>query len=379
MSHGYRIRWILVLLAISTLGIVACDESFGTQPDFSPRLDRSMCDLNQEFLLSITNQDAIPSIDDPVFVTPESPFAEYLAPDDRVIGLLVNEKAYAIPHNVLWFHEIVNFDTDLGPLAITYCPLTGSSMAFSRGDVDGAEFGVSGLLFKNNLVMYDRVEAQSVWVQMQGDAACGPSEGTQLDPWPVVEMRWDGWLALHPDTRVLGQNQKDAITRSYGAENYPYGSYEDFRSDEFLYPGGMPEPDRRRPVKERILGVPPSGADLPLAFPFEALTAMEGSRQVVPFVHDGEDALVLWNDEAQGGMAFFARTHSRDRVDLAPAADGFVDQGTGSVFSVDGQGRTGPLSDTELVPVRDAYVAFWGAWAAFQPDTELWLPAGSES
>ncbi|MFW6206494.1 MAG: DUF3179 domain-containing (seleno)protein, partial [Gemmatimonadota bacterium] len=248
---------------------------------------------------------------------------------------------------------------------------------FSRDNVGGVEFGVSGLLFKNNLVMYDRVEGQSVWVQMQEDAACGPSEGTELDRWPVVEMRWDAWLSLHPETRVLGQNQKNAITRSYGAENYPYGSYEDFSSDEFLHPAGMPELDRRRPVKERVLGVPPAGEDLPVAFPFGALTNMEGSRQVVPFDRDGQEALVLWDDEARGGMAFFPRTVSGATVDLAPTADGFVDETSGSVFSVDGQGRAGPLRDTELVPVRDAYVAFWGAWAAFQPDTELWLPAES--
>ena len=41
-------------------------------------------------------------------------------------------------------------------LAVTYCPLTGSSMVFRREVVNGVEFGVSGLLFKNNLVMYDR-------------------------------------------------------------------------------------------------------------------------------------------------------------------------------------------------------------------------------
>ena len=137
MYHRYRryeISSTLVLVTIPLLGIMACDDAFGPQLEFSPRLDRSQCDLSQEFLLSITNQDAIPSIDDPVFVDHDSPFAEYLAPDDRVIGLLVNEQAYAIPHNVLWFHEIVNFDTDLGPLAITYCPLTGSSIAFSRGE-----------------------------------------------------------------------------------------------------------------------------------------------------------------------------------------------------------------------------------------------------
>lgn len=377
MSHRYRIRSTVLLVTIALLGITACDNVFGPQPEFSPRLDRNQCDLPQDFLLSIIDQDAIPSIDDPVFVDPDSPFAEYLAPDDRVIGVMVNEQAYAIPHNVLWHHEIVNFDSEIGPLAITYCPLTGSSIAFSRGDLGEVEFGVSGLLFQNNLVMYDRVDAQSVWVQMQGDAACGPAEGTDLIQWPVVEMRWQVWLALNPATRVLGEDQNMEIARTYSNDNYPYGDYEEFSNDQFLYPAAMPELDRRRPVKERVLGVPAKGRDRPIAFPFEALEGMEGSHQMVPFLHGGQDAFVLWDDEARGGMAFFPRTLSGVSVDLRPSADGFVDQATGSIFSVDGQGRSGPLEDTELMPIRNAYVAFWGAWAVFQEGTELWLPDAS--
>lgn len=53
-----------------------------------------------------------------------------------------------IPHNVMWRHEIVN----LPEVAVTYCPLTGSTLAFARGGVDGAEFGLSGPLYKANLL-----------------------------------------------------------------------------------------------------------------------------------------------------------------------------------------------------------------------------------
>lgn len=376
MDKRYR-SWMLLTALVPIVALPACDDTTAPRTEFYPRLDREECDLPQEFLLSLLDQDAIPSVDDPVFVEADDEFADYLAPDDRVIGLTVRGQAYAVPHNVLWHHEIVNFDSEIGPIAITYCPLTGSSMAFNRADAENAEFGVSGFLFKNNLVMYDRRTPSSVWVQMQGNSACGPAEGTDLSQWPVVEMRWDAWLALHPGTRVLGQDQNMEIARDYSAVNYPYGNYEDYSYDEFLYPARMPELDRRRPVKERVLGVPPDGEDAPIAFPYDALTGLEGQRQVIAFLHAGEEAVVLWDDEARGGMAFRPRTLEREAVDLAPSAEGFVDQATGSVFSVDGRGLSGPLADDELVPIRNAYVAFWGAWAAFHPDTELWDGTGS--
>ena len=95
-----------------------------------------------------------------------------------MIGVEVDGEYIAVPHNILWWHEIANFD-ELG-LAVTYCPLTGSSIAFHRSGVDGAQFGVSGLLYKNNLVMYDRTAVDgedSLWPQMLAGGFCGPAEG----------------------------------------------------------------------------------------------------------------------------------------------------------------------------------------------------------
>ena len=81
---------------------------------------------------------------------------------------------YAVPLNVLRYHEIVNatFETDGGllDLAVTHCPLTGSSMVFDRAAAGGAEFGVSGILYQSNLVMYDRNTSESLWPQMVAGA-----------------------------------------------------------------------------------------------------------------------------------------------------------------------------------------------------------------
>ncbi|MFB6240203.1 MAG: DUF3179 domain-containing (seleno)protein, partial [Gemmatimonadota bacterium] len=48
-----------------------------------------------------------------------------------------------------------------------------------------------------------------------------------------------------------------------------------------------------------------------------------------------------------------------------------VDRGTGSTWTLDGRAVDGPLEGARLEPVREAYVAFWFAWALFQPETEI--------
>lgn len=372
MDQRYR-TWSITLAA---LALVGCDSGTAPRTEFHPRIDRTTCDLDTDLFLSITNWDAIPSIDDPDFVSAGSPFTAYLAPDDRVVGFLVQDQAYAVPHNILWHHEIVNLDSALGPIAITYCPLTGSSIAYNRANADGAPFGVTGFLYKNNLVMFDRQAPNSIWVQMEGEASCGPKRDTGLTQWPVFEMRWENWRELHPQTLVMSQSQGD-IGRDYSVDSYPYTDYEMYSNDEFLFPHGMPELDRRRPVKERVLGVPASGTQPAIAFPFDALTAMDGSRQVVSFNYGNQDALVLWDDDARGGMAFYPLTFSGDDVELEPSEDGFVDQVSGTLFLVDGQAVSGPLAGTRLRTIDNAYVAFWGAWAVFHEGTELWNGGGS--
>ena len=119
------------------------------------------------------SRDAIPALTDPDMVAADDVLAGYMLPTDRVIGIKVGSDYLAFPHNILWWHEIVNVRV-LG-LAITYCPLTGSSMVFSNTAAGGAQLGVSGLLFQNNLVMYDRSASgveESLWPQMLTVARC---------------------------------------------------------------------------------------------------------------------------------------------------------------------------------------------------------------
>ena len=59
------------------------------------------------------------------------------------------------PHPILDWHEIINDGIGDKKYALTYCPLTGTSLAWDR-TINGQEttFGVSGLLYNTNLMPY---------------------------------------------------------------------------------------------------------------------------------------------------------------------------------------------------------------------------------
>ncbi|MFC7069048.1 DUF3179 domain-containing protein [Halobaculum lipolyticum] len=159
-------------------------------------------------------KDGIPSVDDPQFV----PAADAsLAPDDVVFGYAGETDVTAYPQSVLVWHEVANDVLDGTPVAVTYCPLTGTAMGFERGETT---FGVSGRLVNNNLVLYDRA-TDSRWPQVLATAVSGPREGDQLREVRLVWTTWSRWREAHPDTRVMTENT--GYARRYGSD--PYGNY----------------------------------------------------------------------------------------------------------------------------------------------------------
>ena len=62
-------------------------------------------------------------------------------------------------------------------------------------------FGVTGILRRGALVMYDR-STYSLWTQ-EGEAIAGPLAGTRLRRLASERTTWGAWLRRHPDTLVL--------------------------------------------------------------------------------------------------------------------------------------------------------------------------------
>lgn len=365
--HAHQ-HWLLYALVAVPLVFVGCDTtSNGTGIDSEFNLNN--CTIpTQNIARGCSGPDCIPALSDPDLTTSRTEEAAYLADTSRVIGLLFGDQALAIPHNILWFHEIVNFDDWAGrTFAVTYCPLTGSSLAFDRSAVDGAELRVSGLLFNNNLIMYDRQEETSLWPQMNRAANCGANVGEELSMLPIVEMRWGQWKALHPRTKVL--SRRTGHVNRYTERSYPYGDYERKNNDRLLY--DMGRLNEERPPKERVLGIPSGRGGL--ALPFGELSTQ--AAQAVSVSVGGEDLVVFWDRGGRAAMAY-RPVHDGETFSFQVANNRIVDEQTGSTWTVEGRAIDGEMQGTQLEPVTDAYVSFWFAWASFQPETRLWTSAG---
>ncbi len=364
------IRRVLYVKLLILLLLAGCD-SGGNEPGselLPPR--EPACSIPIE---NITDggigKDVIPALTNPLFKKVSE--ITYLADSDRVIGFLIDGQPYAIPHNIMWYHEIVNVDIEsaegaLTRLAVTYCPLTGSSMAFSRNLIEGGEFGVSGLLWQNNLIMFDRTERESLWPQMNRKADCGPRLGAHLEMHPVLEVTWAGWKHLYPESSVM--SNQTGFNLGYASVDYPYGNYEQPDNDGLLFDMII---DRRRPPKARLLGIPDNRLG-GTAFFFSDLENGE-PYTVVHKLLDTGPVVVFWDQAFKSAMAYIPRLNDQ-RINFEVRNGQIVDVDTGSLWRVDGLAIEGPLAGARMEPVKQAYVAFWFSWAAFHTETQIWMP-----
>lgn len=173
-------------------------------------------------------RDGIPSLDNPKFVAADA--AKFLKPRDRVLGVSYGGVARAYPIKILNYHEIVNDRLNGKAIVVTFCPLCGSGMVFSSTlNGEDLQFGVSGLLYNSDVLMYDR-QTKSLWSQLKRLAITGPMKETRLESLPVSHTTWREWRQRHPDTEVL--TTETGFRRNYRANPYPNYS----RSGRLYFP-----------------------------------------------------------------------------------------------------------------------------------------------
>lgn len=260
-------------------------------------------------------RDGIPSIDRPKFVPAAQ--VRFLAADDMVVSFTHQGETRAYPLRILVWHEIAN--DRIGDLAInvSYCPLCGSAMVFDR-TIDGRtlEFGVSGLLYQSDVLMYDR-QTESLWSQLEMAAVSGPQVGRKLHLLPAQHLTWSAWKKEHPDGLVLSTDT--GHDRDYS--ELPYGEYE--KSSRLMFPVKSNRQDL--PTKAWVAGVVVNGA---------------------------------------------ARAYPRDQLPDGRVVEDTVG-GTPLRVQYDRTSRRMTITDAAGTPVPHT-PAYWFAWQAFHPDTTVW-------
>ena len=150
-------------------------------------------------------RDGIPSIDQPQFIGPQE--ADFLDANDLIIGLDINEQQKAYPIKILNWHEVVNDIIGGQEVVVTYCPLCRSAVVFkSRINDRVLSFGVSGLLYNSDVLLYDR-QTESLWSQLLNAAVSGKYSGAILEMIPSQVTTWKEWHAKHPKPRFFPTRQ----------------------------------------------------------------------------------------------------------------------------------------------------------------------------
>ncbi len=314
--------------------------------------------------------DGIPAIYDPVF---ESVGAadEWLEDEWPVMFFEANGEARAYPLAVMIWHEIVNDEVGGQKVALTFCPLCNSTIAFRSVLDDGTEldFGTTGNLRNSDLIMYDQ-QTRSWWQQFTGEAIVGQLTGAMLEMLPSQIISWADFKQNYPDSPVL--SRATGYERRYG--NNPYGGYDNIGGSPF-FPVG--EYGDELPPVERIVAL--SIGEVDVAFPFTWLAEVG----VVNDEYQGQPITIFWKDGTStafgnngkdvGSTGAFSRDFEGQILTFIATDDGFVDEETGSLWNIAGDAIEGPLSGSQLVRLVSGE-HFWFAWSVFRPDTIIWQP-----
>ena len=323
---------------------------------------------------TVIPRDNIPAIDAPKFVSVDA--AGWLEDVEPVVALDIAGDARAYPLQILTWHEIVNDEVGGVPVAVTFCPLCNSAIAFDRR-FDGAvlDFGVSGNLRNSDLIMYDR-QTHSWWQQFTGEGIVGRYAGGQLEHLPSLLVSFADFRAAYPEGRAL--SRETGFARQYGRN--PYVGYDTTKGNPFLFGGDID--DRLLPV-ERVIAVSVNGVDA--AFPLGILQEEKvinytvGGRDIVALFKFGAasalDAASIAGSRDVGSAAVFDANLNGRKLTFGVEGGRIVDAETGSVWSILGSALEGELAGESLTPLVHGN-HFWFAWAAFKPNTLLYQGAG---
>lgn len=212
-------------------------------------------------------------------------------------------------------------------------------------------FDNTSALYQNDMVMVDQ-ETNTYWWHVAGRGIVGNLTGAELTVLPSVTTSWESWLATHPDTQVLSDDQG----RGPSYDRDPFVDY-GTRVDQ----GAVPFPvraeafeDDRLSSSRRIIGFDVDGESI-------TVPVLANEPTVIPTV--GNHTVLL--DGLGGGQVFVT-----DEV-LRADADGFVDA-DGTRYDFAGRGDDG--SALQAVP---SSTAFWFSWVTVtEGDTRVFGPDG---
>lgn len=234
-------------------------------------------------------------------------------------------------------------------------------MVYSR-EIGGKTltFGVSGMLLKNSLIMFD-YETQSLWPVMMNQAVRGKMAGTRLKELPVIEKTtWGEWKKAHPETKVLSVETEDGWI-----EHDPHNAYAERFAAGKAGVRPIENKDLRLDAFERVIGIE-------IEEQSKAYTAKRLEKDGIVQDEVGGVPLVVTATESSEAYRAFHRKLGDEVLRFSDElVEGQLEDEGGSRWDpMTGVAVAGPRKGEHLewLPTKDV---FWFIWADYHPKTEI--------
>jgi len=287
--------------------------------------------------------------------------ANYLSDDDMVLGFKADNDFRAYPKKILNYHEAVNDKIGIYKVLITYCPFSGTGLAWNR-EIDGKEidFGVSNYIYNSNHILVD-IESKSHWQQMLSECVNGSYIRTDAENLQVIETTWGNWVSMFPGSKVL----TDATGFEYNYDTNPFQDYE--ISSDLLF--DINNEDKRLSLKEKVYGIVVNERARIYRF-----TDFDQDISMISDNFQGLSIVLVGSAERNFIVSFSKEIENGTELDFTinnSAPNIILEDNEGNIWDVFGLAVSGPRKGQSLTHTN-SYMGFWFAWSAMYEDALIY-------
>ncbi|MBQ7584976.1 MAG: DUF3179 domain-containing protein [Desulfovibrionaceae bacterium] len=322
--------------------------------------------ISNNLLYTQLKYGSIPSIINPTYITMQEASLS-MEHDDVVFIVMLPNGPHIYPQKIMVWHQVVNELINDFAYVITYCPTSGTLIAFDAS-MKGLNliFDAEGRLYEANMVLMDR-NSGSLWLQELGMAFEGPLAGRGL---PMLRVYWTTFGAakrVFPNAKVLNPPNS---RKAYGRD--PYGNYLKkgtyYDNDVTVYP--ITNIDRRLHKKTPTLCLELQGNLLGIDINYVK------KKGVVNFFL-GPMALAAMHDPNLDVVRIFDRRVWSEPFLFVQKNHKIVDIHTNSVWDPSvGKATEGPMQGSTLKQFYGHY-SMWMTWSSINPETHV-IPGTGE-
>lgn len=347
--------------------------------EYSWSTDTSKRTVELSELTLAAAKDELQTLNYPKFIS-KSDHHNHFYPHEPVVVITHEGRAKAYPLSLLTPFELANDSFGGQELMVTYCPMCNAAVVFNRtvnynGENHLLNFGISGILMHNDMVMYDR-NTHSWWEQLMGTAIAGELSGTTMEFMPSMLISVKDFFDRFPDGQIMSP-EKIKMVKSHHHRAFHHMEHDSSKLESTFF---LPEKtDPRLPPLERVLDI--HIQDHITIYPYHMLAKEQVINQEFDGVnfsifYHGETVSVLDEDKLNHSKHVGSATAFRTQVDgkvLTFKKDGdyFKDDQTGSIWDITGYCREGEMKGKQLWLIPHSnHFAF--AFLAFFPESEIY-------